>query len=67
MPEYDPYEDFNQPGINLLDPYLISELTKVDPRSEFAWTFYENRSQVEKYVSRREYIRLQILKKVNGR
>jgi hypothetical protein len=61
------HEDFNQPGINLLDPWLINELKKVDPHSTFAWTFKERGTTTERYVSRAEYIKLLILEKLEGR
>lgn len=61
------HEDFNQPGINILEPWFIADLKNCDPRSTFAWTFYENRSQVVRYVFRKEYIKLQIRKKLESK
>lgn len=58
-------DDFNVPGINLLDPWLINELKKVDPRSPFLWTTKEKQFISERFVSRGESIKLQILKKLH--
>lgn len=60
-------EEFNQPGINLLDEKLIKELMRVNPKSLFAWTFWDNGTQVIRYVDRSEYIRLSIAKKMKGK
>lgn len=57
------HEDFNQPGINLLDAWLVKDLKNVDPRSLFAWTFKENGTQIIRYVTRAEFIRLLVQKK----
>jgi hypothetical protein len=59
-------DDFNVPGINLLDPWLINELKKVDPRSQFLWTTKEKQFISERFVSRGESIKLQILKKLQN-
>lgn len=59
------HEDFNQPGINLLDPWLVKELKNLDPRSLFAWSTNPNGVQIIRYVSRADYIRL-LIKKNKG-
>jgi hypothetical protein len=57
------HEDFNQPGINLLDSWLVKELKNLDPRSLFAWSANPNGVQIIRYVNRADYIRLLIKKK----
>ena len=57
------HEDFNQPGINLLDSWLVKELKNLDPRNLFAWSTNPNGVQIIRYVSRVNYIRLLIKKK----
>lgn len=55
------HEDFNQPGINLIEAWLLNDLKIVDPRSEFAWITKENGYVSKRWVSRKEYIRLLII------
>jgi hypothetical protein len=57
------HEDFNQPGVNLLDIWLVKDLQNVDPRSLFAWTFRVNGTEIIQYITRAEFIRLLILEK----
>lgn len=57
-------EEFNQPGINLLDKELVKELMGLNPKSLFAWSFWENGTKIIRYVDRSEYIRLSIAKKM---